>query len=457
MVFFPKIRGYSWRLILSACLVACCVQPKQVWAFSSFEFFGGAYHQEITESALETVGFKYESIVLIGEGVVEFDKFYRDAFEKNCLHFVLESETEPHDELEHAVERIVVRANTCESDYQVYRETLSLVGQYFHTTQDFYSHSNWVERWMSKGIRVIPIADVNSVELVKASVFPHFIPSYFPSGEKLDPAEYEQKFKKKFYSPAELDKLSDRARILETVHPRKAFIHRYMAKDDPDYRQSNLRWEKDGPTVFEAAVDVAVRDTRVRWQHVEARLLERYGVRGQRIVKLLKTGWDSNLPASSQQDEAPEVTLVSGELHVNEALDYEVKIVLRPIQWDQAGARAVTALYTDFTTHLETREHIRGQGIHRLQLRKNPSDKTFTLRASLDLRGGGQTFLTARPVDSENPERGDWQLSWQIPKGFPSLRDIKISSCGGHEGWDGEKLILKAPRQGWILPDWVLD
>lgn len=424
-------------------------------AFSSFEFFGGAYHQEITESALESVGFSYRSIVLIGEGVVEFDKFYRDSFDRNGRHFVLEHEVDTHDELEASLKDIVERANQCEADYQAYRETLSLVGQHFHTTQDFYAHSNWVERWVSQGVTEVPVADITSKQAIEGLELPYFIASYFPPGENLDPAAYERKFGREFYTSSELDAMSDRGRILETVHPGKAFIHRFMAKDDLDYHQSNLRWEEKGPTLFEVAVDAAVRDTRLRWLQVEARLIETYGARGKRISELLKLGWESNLPASKGVLKASEVKLVSGILHIDEAFDYEVTLVLKPDLWNRSGARAVTALYTDFTTHLETQEHLKRHGIHRLHLAKDHSSKTFILKATLDLKGGAETFLTALPLDSSNLERGDWEVRWKTPKGFPKLDNIKVTTSGGHREWDGKRLLLMAPREGWILPDWI--
>jgi hypothetical protein len=416
-----------------------------VEAFSSFAIYGGAVHKDITEEALSPLGFREEPLKYLNQGLLEPDKFYRDKFTDPEHHFTEGDFQASRSYLREKHLSSVKCAGSAVDDYQQYRRTLVAFGEYLHATQDFYSHSNWVERAVTDGHQTVPLA---SFENLPSSdlVSPYFLYKKLPPKEVTSPESYEKRFGRPFYDEADLELLSDAERIRLAIAPDKGFTHKSLAKDNPKYPQASLRWEAGGPTLYELAYEVAIRDTRKQWTAFEQSLRAAYAERGANIVQVLKNGWASDLPDGDSSG----LKVLLAEVRVDESMNLEAVCTLKPGAWNRGSANLAVAIFVDLVS-----DHVAGKPLYQaLHLRKNRKEKSFELVFRTDLRGAVDTFITMRPADSEN-SRGDWEVSLLSPSGSGVAIEWAVEGPAGVEKLEVNRYRLSPPPAGWQLPEWI--
>ena len=419
------------------------LQSPPVEAFSSFAIYGGAVHKEITEEALATFGFREEPLKYLNQGLLEPDKFYRDKFTEPEHHFTEGDFQASRSYLREKQLSSVKCAGSAVDDYQQYRRTLVAFGEYLHATQDFYSHSNWVERAVVDGHQTIPLASFDSLPSADL-VSPYFLYKKLPPKEVTNPESYEKRFGRPFYDEKDLELLSDRERIRLAIDPEKNFTHKSLAKDNPKYPQSPLRWRPDGSTLYELAYEVAVRDTREQWTAFEASLRAAYAERGANIARVLKEGWAGDLPESSG------LKVIRADVKVDEAMNLQAVCTLKPGAWNQGSANLAVAVFVELVS-----DHVAGKPLYQtLQLRKNRKGKTFEFVFRTDLRGAVDTFITIRPVDPED-SAGEWEVRLTSPSESGVVIDWKVEGPASVSKVGVNRYRLSPPEGGWELPEWI--
>ena len=170
-----KIKG--GLLFLPFLLV--CGLPSAL-AFSSLEFYGGAYHRQITEKALQPLGVSTDSLHWLYTGNLAADKVYGELFKLKYLHFTDMSFEKSEDYLEDQLEAVAEMAGDAPEDYQSYRRTLVEFGTYLHCVQDFYSHTNWVEAHLVAGVTDIPLPPADFEDFGLELISPHTMSRMMP-------------------------------------------------------------------------------------------------------------------------------------------------------------------------------------------------------------------------------------------------------------------------------------
>jgi len=416
-----------------------------VEAFSSFAIYGGAVHKDITEEAFSPFGFGEEPLKYLNQGLLEPDKFYRDKFTDPEHHFTEGDFQASRSYLQEKQLSSVRCAGSAVDDYQQFRRTLFAFGELLHATQDFYSHSNWVERAVADGHQTIPLASFDSLPAADL-VSPYFLYKKLPPKEVTSPRSYEKRFDRPFYDEADLEVLSDAERIRLAIEPEMSFTHKSLAKDNPKYPQSSLRWKPDGSTLYELAYEVAVRDTRKQWTAFEEALRAAYAERGAHIAQILKEGWAFDLPGG----ESSGLKVLLAEVKVDEAMNLEAVCTVKPGAWNQGSANLAVAVFVELVS-----DHVAGKPLYQtLQLRKNRKEKTFEFVFRTDLRGAVDTFITMRPVDSENSER-DWEVSLLSPSGSGVEIEWTVNGPASVSKLGVNRYRLSPPEGGWELPEWI--
>jgi len=425
-------------------------------AFSAYDVSGGAVHTGILREALIPEGVGEDSFYFLDEGLVQPDRFYGEEFTESPVHFTDMKLQEGSAHLEQSFQKLVEQAGGIEDDYQVYRETLHGLGNYLHTLHDFYSHTNWLELQLEQGATdPVPLAPINRAQDIEGLVSPFFLLRYVPPEENKDVEDYRRKFSRAFYSFEELDGLTDRGRLQVAARPQKAFIHRQLAKDDPSYPQAQVLLESTGKTLFEHARKLAVRHTVQQWKAFESRVMERYG---PRRVELLRHGWTSSFPPSEPEADPPTMSLVSGLVEIDRALEIKVSLTMKPSRWDREGAQLATELFSDLTQRKRAAERVEPRGVEALSLRTE-NESTFHLAFEADLYGGAQTFVLLTPENRDRPE-GPWVARITIFEEVFDFEDLEIRFAGGNPellGSDGDtvRYRLPTPERGWAPPDWL--
>lgn len=431
-------------LLAGGGLLAVLHSPP-VQAFSSFEIYGGAYHKRITEEAFTQFSFGEEPLKYLNQGLLEPDKFYRDKFTDPEHHFT-EGDFEASNSYLRAKHRFTVEcAGSAPDDYQRYRRTLFALGEFMHATQDFYSHTNWVEKAVVKGEHSVPLAsfdDLQSAELIS----PYFLYKTLPPKEVTNRKSYEKRFDRPFYDEADLEILTDEERIRLATDPEKSFTHKSLAKDNPEYPQSSLQWKSDGSTLFELAYQAAVRDTREQWSTFEDSLRKLYPDEGDEISRILREGWASDLPHGEQG----RLGATGATVTIDEELNLEAACVLRPESWSRGSAELAVAVFEELFS-----DHVAGKPLYDvLQLRKNRPDKTFEFEFQTDLRGAVDTFITMKPAEPEEFE-GDWEISLRSPTESGVQIEWVVEGPGSVSKLGLNRYRLSPPEGGWELPEWI--
>ena len=436
----------STTLFSTVVAIVVMLEPFQAFAFSSFEIYGGAYHQKITEEALSRFNFRDEPLKYLNQGLLEPDKFYRKKFTNPEHHFTEEDFPASLTHLRDRYRQIVQDAGSSVDDYECYRRTLFTFGEYLHSTQDFYAHTNWVEISLARGLPETPLYsfDQTQTQLVTS---PYFLYKSLPPKELTDQKTYEKEFGLEFYSEPELENLTAPERIRLATAPERAFTHHALAKDNPDYPQSSLRLRPGAPTLFDFAYDAAVRDTRFRWNSLTESIWESYPEQGSEIISLFRNGWASDLPDLKA---TPNFETTEVFIEVDEDLELTARFILKPTNWSRQAGNSVVELFT-----LLVSDQVAADSQYdKLELRKNRVDQQFEIELETDLVGGAESFLLMTPVDREKLE-GDWTLKVSLPPGWSRNTRIEVKGPDGEAGQDGTNYRLSPPAGGWELPEWI--
>lgn len=445
-------------LVAAVAILAFAVAP--VGAFSSFEFYGGAHHEQISTEALHSLGFSQESLYWIHLGNLHNDKFYRSGFDAGHHHFTdMDFEATAH-HLDEGLTKIVELAGRAEQNYQAYQQTLTLFGEYLHSVQDFYAHTNWVEQSVARGEAHVPLVPESEGWNPPGVVSPYFLYQVLPPGEVKDVSKHERQWGREFYRSQQLEAMSSRERILLSARPARSFIHWQLAKDDPTYPQSSLKWHSQGPSLFELARDAAIRDSRRQWHLIEARLQARYGQHGARIANLLKKGWHSSFAESS--DSNPRILrLRLGDVSLSESFFLKVELTLEPETWDQVSAQQAIDV---FHRLLDRRggKRLASEGLSEVRFLKDDEGKVFRMDYQANLYGASRSFLTLRPLEQTNFD-GTWVARIRLPKEVRDLERLTFRTAGRIVSQIGpsrdreHQLRLDPPTDGWDPPRWVAE
>lgn len=456
-------------LALVATLLCFQSGPK---AFSSLEFFGGAYHEQITHTALEPLGITEETLHWLDLGNLEADKFYSDLFNTKPVHFTDMTFGESEDELEDRLEDVVDLAGSAVVDYQLYRQSMVEYGTYLHAVQDFYSHTNWVEKHLVAGATTIPLAPADFDDYPFDLVSPYTLARKMPPGEVTEAEVYEKKFRRAFYHSEDLDRLDHRARIQTAANPNKAFTHHDLAKDNPSYAAGKARWEPEGRSVFELAMEAATRDTSRQWQLLESEVADEYEEDAPKILRVLRDGWLSSFPES---EEVATLTLTWGQIDLRRDLTLGAELVLSPSVWNRSAAREAIKVYTDLTRPSDEEDRYKTEGVDELHLRRDDRKKEFRLSYRADLFGSARSGARLSPL-GDDTVHGPWELRLSLPEELQSVDHLLFrphTPATMDEG-DGSqdigpeidlgrvfarkrevRIILAAPRSGWQPPSWL--
>ena len=335
---FPRV-----GLVLAAVLLCFRPGPR---AFSSLEFYGGAYHQQVTHAALEPLGIREPTLHWLDLGNLEADKFYGPLFEVKHMHFTDMTFDESEDDLEDRLEKVVDLSEHAVDDYQIYRQSMVEFGIYLHSAQDFYSHTNWVEKHLLAGATEIPLAPKDFDDLPSGLVSPYSLLRRIPPGEVTEAETYEEAFKRPFYRSEELAGLEGRQRIRAAAEAQEAFTHYDLAKDNPTYLAGQARWNPQGRTVFEMALEAATRETVRQWKHLEREIEDEHEEEAPAILAVLREGWLSSFPDSSEK---AELSIPRGELNLRRDLTIDVDLVLTTTVWNRDAAQKAIDIYTGLT------------------------------------------------------------------------------------------------------------
>lgn len=421
------------------------------WAFSSLELYGGDVHHEILREALAPEKLSETSLYFIELGLVEPDLFYSAEFNQSTRHFTDMDHHESVKFMDDTLEMAVKLAGEAYVDYQAYRDSLKVLGNYFHLVQDFYAHTNWVEMAVLRGERPVPLVDFQEVEQIEGLVSPYFLYTALPPREVTNMAKYDRKFGPEFVSKEALEEMTSSQRIRYTAQARKRFAHFQLAKDNKKSAQGLLR-TSGGETLFELAAEAARRDTLRQWNRLEERLGRVYGTRQARIASTLRSGWESNWPTGS--DEAT-LSLVGGKLYLRRDLTMSVTLRFKPSEWTRSGARLMKEVYSDLTQREDTWERVHTRGLVGLSLVRQDESQTFEVSFKADLYGAQQSFVRMRPSDEDEPN-GEWQAEFRLPDGLSVGEFPKIWVEGELMKSVGKRLQrVKAPAEGWRLPHWL--
>jgi hypothetical protein len=462
------LKPWAAGLTLAVILLA---SSSKLFAFSSFDFFGGAYHTTITQKALQGEGFSEASLHWICLGNVSVDKFYSEEFSDDRRHFTDMTFDESEDFLEDLQEEIVERADRVQHDYQAYREIMVDFGAYLHTVQDFYAHTNWIEKNLVEGDGApVPLAPIDFDDFPVEIISPYTLNHFMPPGEAKNVEDYKRVFGHDFYGVEELATLPDQARIRLVASPEKALNHLTLAKDNPNYAAGALRWTPEATTLFEIAADLATRDSVRHWQLLEKELHDEWEERAPDIIKTLRGGWDSAFPIGQ---ESAEITIEDGELRLSSDLVLSVRLTLKPSSWDRAGASQAMAVFARLSRPAEHSHRFNSEGLSDLQMTRDDSKKAFRLAFEANLFGSARTLVKLTPL-GEDHKKGQWEAVISLPEEisgverllFHTKGQVRTESAGPlltHGASIASllreqsqlRLVVDAPRGGWSPPQWV--
>ncbi len=456
---------------LAVVAIVLCFQSAPQ-AFSSLEFFGGAYHERITHQALEPLKITDETLHWLDLGNLEADKFYGDLFGVKPLHFTDMTFEESEDVLEDRLEDVVELMGLAVVDYQMYRRAMVEYGTYLHAVQDFYSHTNWVEKHLVAGVTTIPLAPSDFDDFPFPLVSPYTLARTLPPGEVKEVEPFEKKFRRPFYRSEELDSLDDRQRIRTAAEPKKAFIHYDLAKDNPAYTAGRARWNPDGPSVFEFAVEAATRETTRQWQMLESEIAAEHKRDAPRILRVLRDGWLSSFPDTQ---EPATLVLTQGHMDLRRDLTLRVDFVLTPTVWNRRAAQEAIKVYNGLTRPKDQKDRYKNEGVTELHLLRDDAKKEFRLSYRADLYGSARGGARLQPLEAD-AVNGPWELLLSLPEGLSSVdhflfRPHTSAAMGEGAATQGIgpeidlarafsrkkelRIVLAAPRSGWKPPSWL--
>lgn len=296
-----------YKLLLVLFLIICVILPA--YSFSTFRPLGGTVHESITRSALGSY-FTGETFKFIDTGNTDQDRIPHFLMDPKH-HFDNNTIEESLDYVDIQFANAVVNARLADENISSRNNTLEYLGRLFHTVQDFYAHSNYVELCLKNGIKPENIKPLYlfSTQLTNPPAglkTGYFYFSNVYSNEKLRPrkicvdglrAQYPNL---KFADDAEYYKIFDGTYKGAIAYATGDYtlIHEDINKDDESVREGMIKVPGSKYTLYNIARKVAIEETKAQWQRFVEEIKKEYPAKASAIINSL-TGKIKPKPASA--------------------------------------------------------------------------------------------------------------------------------------------------------------
>lgn len=294
------------KLLLILFLTICFIIP--VYSFSTFRPLGGTVHESITRAAIGSY-FTGETFGFIDTGNTDQDRIPHYLMDEKH-HFDNNSIKQSLDYVDVQFANAVVSAGSADENISSRNNTLEYLGRLFHTVQDFYAHSNYVELCLKNGIKPENIKPLylfgtqltNPPAGLKTGYF-YFSNVY--SNEKLRPrkvcvdglrAQYPNL---KFADDAEYYKIFDGTYNGAITYATGDYtlIHEDINKDDESTREGSIKVPGSKYTLYNTARKAAIEETKAQWQRFIEEIKKEYPGKATAIINAL-TGKTKPKPAT---------------------------------------------------------------------------------------------------------------------------------------------------------------
>ena len=284
--------GFLW-ISITALFVFCA--PLNSYAFKSRLGIGEPIHEDILKDALIPLGFQQQSINKIIEGCNSQDWPFSYKFSNSPQrHFDDNRIRESYAFITHQLDIAKIAAADVVGNPRSRDKVLFMLGEAFHTLQDFYSHSNYVE-WLLSGNK--PLVPINW----KAEIPPGIRSGYYYFSWLLDNEMFrsragsveglhKQHPEIRFHSEEEYKIRKDNptyANALDYVLGDKEVLHCELNKDDKDSFQGSIAVPQ-GKNFYEIARTLATEDTARHWEIFCDMLRKEYGKAAPAIIVYLE-------------------------------------------------------------------------------------------------------------------------------------------------------------------------
>ena len=286
------------RFILVLIILSIFIYP--VYSFNTFRVKGPAVHEEITSQAIvgETSA---ETFKIIDDAGSTQDRIGSGWFENPTHHFDDNEINGSLDYIDSQFVNAVHMAGDCDIKASYRDYALENMGHLFHTIQDFYAHSNYVELCLKKGLPLKPIIPferrwnnkpsglktgyfyaMNTAFLSEATILPRAfcvwrLSSLYPHERFASNAERAAIVGKDYFQGA-----------LDYATGPYAVLHMDINKDKASTFQGALIDPASNRTLFDIAKDLAVQETRRWWDRFLNEVRKEYPNRADDLIAILR-------------------------------------------------------------------------------------------------------------------------------------------------------------------------
>ena len=332
----PIKKQYNLCAFLTILFSICQLIPPGSFAFKSGSWFFNNVHLEIIEAALTPLGFQPDAIAKIGEGHKSLDNVISYKFWIDKHHCDANLIKEGYGYFVGRMEKGVnIAADAYKSPSSVEQARFTF-GEGYHTLQDFYSHSNWIEmqyfekppgdliilfpwhlyapwswnptsgQWdhawkpnqklpkalktgyftstefENEGRKLVPDklgVDTARADSVRRERMVHAAMQEYPGLRFASELEYQRRMEnEKYFHTAIEYAVKDEGRSM---------LHAELNKDDENQRESKLI-TPSGESLFVVAKRLATEDTALQWRIAEKQMWRKYDDRAALIIPALK-------------------------------------------------------------------------------------------------------------------------------------------------------------------------
>jgi len=285
-----------YKLLLVLFLIICVCLP--VYSFSSFRGLGGAVHESITRAALGS-NFSGETFKFIDTGNTDQDRIPHYVMDE-VHHFDNNNISGALNYVDIQLVNAISAAGSADENITSRNTALEYLGHLFHTIQDFYAHSNYVELCLKNGIKpenIKPLylfgSEINNGPAGLKTGYFYFSNVY--SNEKLRPREVCVKGLRaqypnlKFADNAEYYKIFDGTYKGAIAYAASGydFLHEDINKDDESTREGAVKAPGSKYTLYNIARKVAIEETRAQWQRFVDEIKKEYPAKASAIINSL--------------------------------------------------------------------------------------------------------------------------------------------------------------------------
>ncbi|MDQ7824322.1 MAG: PKD domain-containing protein [Candidatus Eremiobacteraeota bacterium] len=327
------------KSLLTLFLVFLAALP--VYSFSTFRPLGGTVHESITRAAVGSY-FTQETFGFIDTGNTDQDRVPHYLMAPTH-HFDDNSIDGSLDYADTQYVNAISAAGSADESITGRNKALEYLGHLFHTVQDFYAHSNYVELCLKKGIKpenIKPLylfgTQLNSPPAGLKTGYFYFSNVY--SNEKLRPRKVcidglrAEHPRLKFADDAEYKLLNNSYKgAIDYMTGDYTLIHEDVNKDDESTREGALKVPGSNYTLYAIARKVAIEETRAQWNRFIEEIKKEYPGKATAIINAL-TGKAKPKPAASPVPTPVPTggsTQIEGEKHLSVALS-AAKTTIKP-------------------------------------------------------------------------------------------------------------------------------